>query len=106
GAVAPLARRAEVTPACRIAAVRGPKILLLAADVAPDAVSVPLLNGRAVGGRGPHDVHVVEPLAAPNVPARRQDDDPAVLERREVVLHAPAAERELDTMILRLAGQI
>ena len=70
-----------------------------------DAVLVPLLDGIPVGLFGPDDVHVVEPFLPLHVPARRQHDDPAFFDRRQVVLDAAAAERVLDLMFLLLPSQ-
>ena len=41
-----------------------------------------------------------------HVPARRQHDYPAVVERRQVMLDAAAAEGVLDAVLLRFAGQV
>ena len=104
--MAPLARRAEIHPLCRIGAGRRAVVVLLLADVAPDAVLVPLLDERLVVLVGPDDLHVVEPLLPLHVPARRQDDDPAVLDGRQVVLDAAAAEGVFDSVLPLLAREV
>src|SRR3954470_11908777 len=84
---------------------RGRVVIVLLADVAPDAVPVPLLDDFVGVFVGPDDLDVVEPLLALYVPARWQHDDPAVLERGEVMLDAPAAERIVDAPRRFLARQ-
>src|SRR6185295_13270469 len=81
-------------------------VIVLLADVAADAVLVPLLHRRPIVFVGADDLHVVEPGAPLDVPAGRQHDDPAVLDRGQVVLDAPAAEREVDAMLARRAGDV
>src|SRR5207302_1212743 len=72
--VTPLARRAEVGPRGRVRARRGLVVVLLLADVTPDAVLVPLLDRLLVVLVGSDDLHVVEPFVPLHVPAWRQDD--------------------------------
>ena len=103
--MAPLARGAEITPGRRIVAGRRTVVDLLLADVTADAVLVPLLKGLLVVFVRPDDVHVVQPFPALHIPGRRQDDDHALLDCRQVVLDAAAAERVLDAMLLLFAGQ-
>ena len=81
-AVTPLARRAEIGPRGRIRASRGPVVVLLLADVAPEAVLVPLLHRRLVVFVRTDDFHVVEPRPPLHVPAGCEHDDPAILNRR------------------------
>ena len=106
GTMTPLTRCAEIHPLRRIGAGRRLVVVLLLADVAPDTVLVPLLDERLVVLVGPDDLHVVEPLLPLHVPARRQDDDPAVLDGRQVVLDAAAAEGVFDSMLSLLAGEV
>src|SRR6185295_5700821 len=62
GAVAPLARCAEISPLRRIVGGCRTIVVFLPADMTTDAVLVPLLYRPLVGLLGPDDVHVVEPF--------------------------------------------
>ena len=106
GAVTPLARGAEVRKRGRVGVRRRLVVVVLLADVAADAVLVPLLNRCSIVLVRPDDLHVVEPGTTLDVPAWREHDDPAVLDRGQVVLDAPAAERVLDAMLARRAGDV
>ena len=82
------------------------EIFLLLADVAGVTRLIPDLNLHAWLFLGVVDIEVVEPLLAQDVPTRRKHDDAAIGQRGEVMLNAPVAERVIDAMLLRLAGEI
>jgi hypothetical protein len=81
-------------------------VVVLLADVAADAVLVPLLHRRPIVFVRTDDLHVVEPLAALDVPAGRQHDDPALVDGRQVVLNPAAAERVFDPVFPRRSGDV
>ena len=48
---------------------------------------------------GPDNVGIVEPFVPLHVPARRHHDDVAAIERGQVVLNPPAAQRVIDAIL-------
>src|SRR6516165_11072865 len=98
-----LARRSKVGPVRLVRLRRGNVVVVLLADVAPETVLVPLLDGRLVVFVRPDDFHVVEPDPPLHIPAGGEHDDAAFFDRRQVVLDAAAAECVLDSMFARAA---
>src|SRR3954467_11489370 len=106
GSVTAFACRAEIGPRGRVCLRGRLVVVFLLADVAPETVLVPLLNGSLIVLVRADDLHVVEPGSTFDIPTRREDDDPALFDGREVVLDAAAAERVLDAMFARRAGDV
>src|SRR3954452_10557038 len=106
GTVAPLAGRSEVSPLGRIGLRSRLVVIVLLADVAPETVLVPLLDGGLIVFVGADDFHVVEPGPPLDVPAGREHDDAALFDRGQVMLNAAAAERVLDAVFPRTTGDV
>ena len=105
-AVTALARCPEIDPLRRIGAGVRPVVVLLLADVTTETVLVPLLDDAMVVFVGADDLEIVEPLAARDIPAGREQHHPAAIDRRDVVLNPPAAERELDAVLMLAASDV
>ena len=105
GAMATLARCAEILPLSVVDAALRVEVFPLPANVTALTAFVPDLYDGAVCLLGINNVHVVEPLFAKDIPTRRKYDDATVRQRREVVLDPPAAERVFDAMSLLVPGK-
>ena len=105
-AVAAFAVGAEILPGGFVGIRIDIEVLLFLADVAGVAAFVPDLDQHVGGLVRIGDVHIVEPLLLRYIPGGRQHHDASVGERGEVMLDAPASQRIVDAMFLRLAREI
>ena len=104
--VAALAGDPEVEPGGVVTVFTRTEALHLVAHVAAETVLVPQLDrDDSLLLIRRRDLEVVKPLAPQDVPGRRQHDDPPVVERGEVVLDPPVAERVVDPVPLRRPGE-